>query len=74
MVEVVNEFFFFIYSIDCIDPIFLGQAEYAVSDPVDTTNTASPTSASGNVAIAGDLNDASDLSQNQSKCGCFLFF
>ena len=43
-------------------------AEYAVSDPVDTTNTASPTSASGNVGNAGDLNDASDLSQNQSKC------
>jgi hypothetical protein len=49
-------------------------AGYAVSDPVDTTNTASPTSASGNVAIAGDLDDASDLSQNQSKCGCFLFY
>ena len=49
-------------------------AGYAVSDPVDTTNTASPTSASGNVDITGDLNDASDLSQNQSKCGCFSIF
>jgi len=46
---------------------------YAESDPVDTTNTDSPTSASSNVGNADDLNAASDLSQNQSKCG-FLFY
>ena len=42
--------------------------EYVVSDPVDTTNTDSPTSASGNVGTAGDLNEGCDVSQNQSKC------
>ena len=42
-------------------------AEYAVSDPVDTTNTDSSPSASGNVGKDGDLNEASELSQNQSK-------
>ena len=47
---------------------------YAESDPVDTTNTDSPTSASSNVGNADDLNAASDLSQNQSKCGFFLIF
>ena len=46
---------------------------YAESDPVDTTNTDSPTSASSNVGNSDDLNEASDLSQNQSKCG-FLFY
>jgi len=46
--------------------------EDAVSDPVDTTNKDSLTSASSNV-VDGDLNEACDLSQNQSKCG-FLFY
>ena len=51
-----------------IDSIAAG---YVVSDPVDTTNTDSP-SASSNVGKADDLNEASDLSQNQSKCGYFF--
>ena len=45
---------------------------YVVSDPVDTTNTDSPTSASSNVGKADDLNEACDFSQNQSKCGYFF--
>ena len=47
---------------------------YAESDPVDTTNTDSPTSASSNVGKADDLNEACDFSQNQSKCGYFFIF
>ena len=53
-----------------IDSIAAG---YVVSDPVDTTNTDSP-SASSNVGKADDLNEASVLSQNQSKCGYFFIF
>jgi len=48
-----------------IDSVATG---YIVSDPVDTTNTDSPTSASGNVGKASGLKEASDLSQNPSKC------
>jgi hypothetical protein len=54
-----------------IDSVATG---YAESDPVDTTNTDSPTSASSNVGKADDLNEACDFSQNQSKCGYFLFY
>ena len=54
-----------------IDSVATG---YVVSDPVDTTDTDSSTSASGNVGIDGDTNEASDVSRNQSKCGYFLFY
>ena len=41
---------------------------YAVSNPVETTDTESSTSASGNVINNGDLNEELYSSQNQSKC------
>ena len=41
---------------------------YAVSNPVETTDTESSTSASGNVGNDGDFNKELHSSQNQSKC------
>ena len=43
-------------------------ARYAVSNPVETTDTESSTSASGNVGNDGDFNKELHSSQNQSKC------
>ena len=41
---------------------------YAVSNPVETADTESSTSASGNVGNDGDFNKELHSSQNQSKC------
>ena len=44
---------------------------YQCDEAFDGKDCATP-GASGNVAKDGDLNEASDLSQNQSKCGYFF--
>ena len=50
------------------DKICSGGIKCAVSNPVDTTNTESSTSASGNVDNDGGFNEELHSSQNQSKC------